>query len=587
MTMQSVSLSALEASAANPRRKIDRKTIEGLAASIRTDGLLHNLVVSPVKGKGKSQRFQIVSGARRFHALKLLEDRGELPEDFTVAVEVRDDLSKDQTLRIATVENLQRQNMTPLEEAAALTKLVHKGVTLDDVVAQTGLSATTIKRRLALNSLCREAKAALTKGEITLSQAEALTLGSDESQRMILERIEGGYDDSAEDIKATMIDDRPTVALAIFPAENYTGTITTDLFAADETSYFDDAEQFLALQKEAVAQLVKHHEASAAWVELTESHHIPDWQYRKASKRQKGGVLINLSPSGRVEIREGLAKRSIDKQTAAQTQDHPAAPQKRKAAYSSALCAHIAHHKTAAVQEMLLASPRKVREVSVVERLMKFKPHEAIPSLAKESEAQSAYAVLEGLARQFATKLGCAIEEGEPAWKQLRSPDADDLTVYEAVRGLSDHDLDQLETLLIVLTFGQGDCQRLDSRDSLFNRVARDLGVDMRNHWTPDRSFLERRTRDQLVAIAADCGYAEGAGQVSSYKKADLVNCLIRHFQSAKTAAAPTPAQQKARDWLPEAMLFPAIDADAPADTDTPTTSSPMTTMAAMMMKDL
>jgi ParB/RepB/Spo0J family partition protein len=154
--MQSVSLSALEASAANPRRKIDRKTIEGLAASIRTDGLLHNLIVSPVKGEGRVERYQIVSGSRRFEALRLLEQRGELPEDFTVAVEVRDDLSKDQTLRIATVENLQRQAMTPLEESAALTKLVHKGVTLDDVVAQTGLSATTIKRRLALNAMCKE-----------------------------------------------------------------------------------------------------------------------------------------------------------------------------------------------------------------------------------------------------------------------------------------------------------------------------------------------------------------------------------------------------------------------------------------------
>jgi ParB family chromosome partitioning protein len=96
MTMQSVSLSALEASAANPRRKFDRKSIEGLAASIRTDGVLHNLVVSPVKGKDKNQRYQIVSGSRRFEALRLLEQRGELPEDFTVAVEVRDDLSKDQ-----------------------------------------------------------------------------------------------------------------------------------------------------------------------------------------------------------------------------------------------------------------------------------------------------------------------------------------------------------------------------------------------------------------------------------------------------------------------------------------------------------
>jgi hypothetical protein len=49
-----------------------------------------------------------------------LQERGELPEDFTVAVEIRDDLSKDDTPRIATVENLQRQNLTPLEEAGAL-----------------------------------------------------------------------------------------------------------------------------------------------------------------------------------------------------------------------------------------------------------------------------------------------------------------------------------------------------------------------------------------------------------------------------------------------------------------------------------
>lgn len=570
MTMQTVPLSSLEPSRGNPRKAMDRKTIEGLAASIKTDGLLHNLVVSPLKAQGKKNgnHYQVDIGSRRLRALRLLQERGELAEDFPVPVEIRSDLTKDETLRIATVENLQRQNMTPLEEAGALTKLVHKGTTLDDVSAQTGLSATTIKRRLALNGLCKEAKAVLAKGGITLSQAEALTLGSDEIQQGILEKIERGCECSAEDIKATVLDDRPTVALAIFPVEQYTGTITTDLFAEDEASYFDDAEQFQTLQKEAVAQLVKHHEASAAWVEVTDAYHIPEWQYRKASKRQKGGVLINLSPSGQVEIREGLVKRSIDKQTAAETMDHPASPSKRKAAYSAALCAHIAHHKTAAVQEMLLASPRKVREVSVVDRLVRFEPHGAIPALAKESEAQSAYTVLEGQARQFAVKLGFAITEGESVWMQFPSPDKDDLDLYEAVRGLADHELEQLEILLIALTFGQHDCQKLDARDSLFNRVARNLGVDMRNHWRPDRSFLERRTRDQLVAIATDCGYAEGAGQVSSYKKADLVNCLIRHFQSAHTTATPTPAQQKARAWLPEAMLFPAIDADAPVVTE-------------------
>jgi ParB family chromosome partitioning protein len=145
MTMQTVSLSSLEPGRGNPRKATDRRSLEGLAASIRNDGLLQNLVVSPVKGKG--QNYRIVSSERRFRALKLLQERGDLDEDFAVPVEIRVSLSKDDSLRIATVENLQRQNLTPLEEAAALTKLIHKGSTLHDVAARTG-SHTTIKRRL-------------------------------------------------------------------------------------------------------------------------------------------------------------------------------------------------------------------------------------------------------------------------------------------------------------------------------------------------------------------------------------------------------------------------------------------------------
>jgi ParB family chromosome partitioning protein len=314
--------------------------------------------------------------------------------------------------------------------------------------------------------------------------------------------------------------------------------------------------------------LVKQHEASAAWVELTEDYRIPDWQYREAEEGEQGGVLINLSPMGRVDIREGLMRREIERHTAEQTADNPIAPRKVKAAYSSGLCAYIAHHKTAAVQELLLACPRKAKEVAVVERLMQFRPHEAITALAREAEPQSAYAVLEGQVRQFATTLGFVMDAEESLWAQFPPLDADELSLYEAVRGLSDHELDQLDTLLIALVFGQEFCQRLDTTESLFNRVARDLCVDMRYHWHPDRSFLERRTRDQLAAIAADCGYAESTGRVASYKKADLVNSLIRYFETARAAATPTPAQEKAREWLPEAMRFPAVNPDAVAEAE-------------------
>ena len=92
------------------------------------------------------------------------------------------------------------------------------------------MSETTIKRRLALNGLCGEAKAALAAGEISLSQAEALTLGSDTVQHNILEEIGRGVPFSADDIKATLVDDRPTVVSAIFPLEQYNGTVTTGRF---------------------------------------------------------------------------------------------------------------------------------------------------------------------------------------------------------------------------------------------------------------------------------------------------------------------------------------------------------------------
>jgi ParB family transcriptional regulator, chromosome partitioning protein len=566
MTVQTVSLSSLEPGRGNPRKAMDRTSLEGLAASIRNDGLLQNLVVKPVKSK--DEHYRIVNGERRYRALKLLEQRGELDGDFAVPVEIRDHLSKDDSLRIATVENLQRQNLTPLEEAAALTKLIHKGTTLEDIAAQTGLSQTTVKRRLALNGLCEETRAALALGIISLSQAEAMTLGTDETQRNILEEIERDCAFSADDIKATVLDDRPTVALAVFPLERYSGTITTDLFAEDETSYFDDREEFLRLQQEAVAQLAKQYETSTAWVEVTECYRIPDWQYREAEEGEQGGVLINLSPTGRVDIREGLVRREIDRHTAEETADNPVAPRKAKPAYSSALCVYIAHHKTAAVQELLFACPRKAKEVAVVARLGKFRPHEAMTALAREAEPQSAYAVLEGQVREFAVKLGFAVEADAPLWTQFPPEDADDLDLYEAVKGFSDHDLDQLETLLTALVFGQEVCQRLDTGDSLFNRVARDLCVDMRYHWHPDRSFLERRTRDQLAAIAVDCGYAENTGRVATYKKPELVNSLLWFFDSARAAAEPTPAQQKAREWLPDAMRFPAVNPDAVAEAE-------------------
>jgi len=162
MTTTTVPLTDLLPPKGNPRRSIDRATIAGLAQSIRADGLLQNLVVRP-DGDGK---FRIVFGKRRHLALQLLRKEGVIGDEYAVPVEIREDLSDSDALRLATVENVQREAMPVLDEAEAFAKLLAAGGSVDEIANKTGLSGNTVKRRLALANLCPEAKKALRTGVI-------------------------------------------------------------------------------------------------------------------------------------------------------------------------------------------------------------------------------------------------------------------------------------------------------------------------------------------------------------------------------------------------------------------------------------
>ena len=570
MTIQYIPLSALQADTGNVRKTFNPASIEELAQSILTDGLLHNLVVA--KPKGRKKRYPIISGERRYRALKLLEERGDLRDDYTVPVEIRDGLSEQDTRRLATVENVQRENLPPLEEAEAVAGLIQDGQTLADVSAQTGLSVTTIKRRLALVSLTDEVKAALTNGILTLGQAEALTLAGAEDQQRLLKRLESGYHYEPDDIRDLITDAKPSLALAIFPKERYTGTFTTNLFAEDDTTYFDDAAQFFALQRQAVEELAERHGETAAWVEVTEDYAIAAWQYDQAEDGEAGGVIINLSPTGHVSVAEGLVKsRGIDPDTAEEARDNPLAPKKPKPAYSTPLRQYMAMHKSVAVQHHLLAHPRKAKEVALTTMLgasdwlpaIKLQPHESLRYFNLEANHSPMYDRIEEAATDMLALIGLEAEEAVPAWASLMTSRTDAVDTYEAVKALSDEQLDRLFTVITALTFGQGNTAALDTRDSLFNCVAADLAVDMRHHWKPDEAFLSRRSKAQLIDIAHQSGAAAYRSILSGYKKGELVTAIRSHFANASEAEEPNEHQQKALAWLPEALQFPAVDPDA------------------------
>lgn len=579
MTIQTIPLNKLTvAEGGNPRRSMDAAALEGLAASIKADGLLQNLVV-----RKAGRKYRIVSGERRYRALSLLAERGDIGKDHPVPVEVRGDLSETDALRLATVENIQREQLAPMDEAEAFATLLSEGASLEDVAAKAGVSVLTVKRRVALASLSDEAKALVREGEFSLSVVEALTLGTHDQQRAVIERLEQGCSYDADDLREMLTGEKPAVSLAIFPMAQYAGTVTADLFADDDNTFFDDAEQFYRLQAEAVEALAEHHrEAGAAFVEVLTEGYVAWWQYREAEDGEQGGVVIHFKPSGRVEVREGLVKKDVRPSVAEETAEAPSAP-KPQPEYSGPVIRMMNAHKSLAVMEALMANPRKAKEVAVINLLnahdwmgrVRLDAHPALAYFAQADGQPTAYLAIEREAQDVVSALGLGDAKRHAyarpvrgAWEQLLTDTKNPTALYEVVQGFSDAELDQLHLFLTALTFGQGNMDVLDAGDSLFNRVAADLDVAMRDGWVPDEAFLTRRRKDQLEAVAKESGAIARLGRMKDYSKTQLAAALARHFQRCAEGDTTIPEEMRnrANAWLPDAMRFPAVTAEA----DTP-----------------
>jgi ParB family chromosome partitioning protein len=565
MQLTIIPLSTLMPARGNPRKAIDTSQIGVLAKSIQQDGVLQNLVVR-AEGRGI---YRVVFGKRRYMALQLLKKEGSIDESYPVPVEIREELSDADALRLATVENVQREQLNPIDEADAFAKLLQSGGTFEIIAEKTGLSVQTIKRRVALATLCSDAKKALTHGLISRGVAEALTLGSHSQQQAIIDSFNTEDPPDAEAIRELMVERKLTAAMAVFARERYTGTYTTDLFSDDETTYFDDVDQFLALQRAAVEELAEQHRQKAAWVETLNLYTVPWWQYRQAVEGEPQGVVINLHPSGLVEVREGLFKLEVLADVANTVRETPLPSRSReRPAFHPEFARYVAKHKSMVVQASLLRNHRKAREVAALVLLRGFSqegparlsPHSCLSLIADASSSLACYAVEEA-AGCLADGLGCrAMDTREPqdALSRLLSiGDAHD--IYEAVGNLTDAELDRLIILLPILCFGQQNLDVLDTEESLFNRIAVAIGVNMREWWTPDKAFLSALRHDQLLMVALECGAMSHIHGLTSRSKAEIVEELVHYFALASDpATAGDIKYRRACEWLPGPVRFPA-----------------------------
>jgi ParB family chromosome partitioning protein len=145
-----------------PRRHFDEEALGLLADSIRRHGLLQPLVVRHIAG-----RYELIAGERRLRAAT----RAGLER---VPVIVREARAEDR-LELALIENVQRENLTPLEEAEAYRQLLDQhGLTQDELAERVGKSRPAITNTLRLLGLPDAVKAQLESGELTAGHARAV-----------------------------------------------------------------------------------------------------------------------------------------------------------------------------------------------------------------------------------------------------------------------------------------------------------------------------------------------------------------------------------------------------------------------------
>lgn len=160
-----------------PRGFFDPESLAALADSIREHGVIQPLLVTRVQPEGGGPAvYQLIAGERRLQAARLA-GLAHVP----VVVK---EASSSEMLELALVENLQRADLNPLEEAQAFRRLVDEfGLTQEAVATRVGRSRTAVANALRLLALSDELKASLARGEISEGHARALLGLSNEPER--------------------------------------------------------------------------------------------------------------------------------------------------------------------------------------------------------------------------------------------------------------------------------------------------------------------------------------------------------------------------------------------------------------------
>lgn len=176
-TLQKIPLELLQRGQYQPRVDMRQDTMENLVNSIRSQGVVQPIVARPIKKEGaNAQRYEIVAGERRWRAAQLA-GLADIPA-------VIRDIDDDAAIATALIENIQRENLNPLEEARALERLIREfGLTHEEGAKAIGRSRASVSNLLRLLDLSDKVKPMLESRQLEMGHARALLSISSKTQQ--------------------------------------------------------------------------------------------------------------------------------------------------------------------------------------------------------------------------------------------------------------------------------------------------------------------------------------------------------------------------------------------------------------------
>ncbi len=181
--LQLIDINAIEPNPYQPRKKFSEKELKELAESIKTNGLLQPIIVRQIS----EDKYQIVAGERRWRACRIA--------GLTKVPAIVKDLEDSEMLQLALIENLQREDLNPIDEALAYKQLIEKfGFTQSEIAQIVGKDRATITNTIRLLSLSEKVLEMLRDGKITEGHARVLLRIDDfkKQEEIALKVIEEG-----------------------------------------------------------------------------------------------------------------------------------------------------------------------------------------------------------------------------------------------------------------------------------------------------------------------------------------------------------------------------------------------------------